>query len=148
MKRLLILPISLLLIAFGTLAVTACSSEDDDVNINPLLLNTWVMVSYGNESNEVIKEANGYFYIITFKSDGTYSGSAYMNEMNGDYKCNDYEIRISNPNITKVQFEGSDRDQFFLTHIRDVNSYTVTNTELRLYYMQNQYFKFRIYNKE
>ena len=36
----------------------ACSSNDD--NVNSALCKTWLLVSYGNESNEVLKEAEGY----------------------------------------------------------------------------------------
>ena len=50
----------LLLFAAGAMFVASCSSDDDEVN--PLLLNEWVLVSYGNEPNEVLKEAKGYFY--------------------------------------------------------------------------------------
>ena len=35
---------------------------------------------------EVLKEAKGYYYLITFHSDGTYSGKAYGNEMVGTYE--------------------------------------------------------------
>lgn len=44
------------------LLMTGCSSDDED---SASLYNTWVLVSYGNESNEVLKEANGYSYVIT-----------------------------------------------------------------------------------
>ena len=34
-----------------------CGNDDD----NSSLYNTWILASYGNESNEVLKEAKGYF---------------------------------------------------------------------------------------
>ena len=75
----------------------ACSNSDDTTDIiegpiidnqkSPLTLyNQWGLVSYGNESNEVLKEAKGYYYLITFHSDGTYLGKAYGNEMVGTYE--------------------------------------------------------------
>ena len=142
MKKVLLLADALLLMVAGAMLVASCSSDDDEVN--PLLLNEWVLVSYGNESNEVLKEAKGYYYIMTFHSDGTYSGNIYGNKMGGEYSCNGHRITISNPKRTQAQMEGTDPDYFFLSHIDDVYSYKVTNTELRLYYSDNQYFKFRI----
>ena len=141
MKKVLLLTSTLLLLLAGALFVVSCSDDDE---VDPLLLNEWVLVSYGNESNEVLKEAKGYYYIMTFHSDGTYSGNIYGNKMGGEYSCNGNRITISNPKRTLAQMEGTDPDYFFLSHIDDVYSYKVTNTELRLYYSDNQYFKFRI----
>ena len=86
----------LLMLSLGMFS--ACSDTDDIANSSDgnvgegvsktALCNTWVLVSYGNESNEVLKEAKGYTYLLTFHSDGTYSGLAYGNEMGGKYKCN------------------------------------------------------------
>ena len=132
----------LLLIVAGALFVASCSSDDDEVN--PLLLNEWVLVSYGNEPNEVLKEARGYFYSITFHSDGTYSGRAYGNEMGGNYVYNGNGIKIIDGDITAIYLVGSDPDKFFSEHLHDVKTYTVSASELRLYYSDNQYFKFRI----
>ena len=126
-----------------TTMLTACSSNDEGVN--PLLINEWVLVSYGNESNEVIKEANGYFYYITFHTDGTYSGMVYGgNKMWGEYKCNDQGIEISPPFTTQMHYIGSDPDEFFIENLPKVYTYAVSTKELRLYYSDNQYFKFRI----
>ena len=120
--------------------------EGDPDEITTTLYNKWVLVSYGNKSNEVLKEAKGYYYLITFHPDGTYSGMAYGNEMGGEFKLNGKEIRINRVNITKFKWEGSDPDQFFLEHLTDVYTYTITDMELRLYYSKDQYFKFRIKN--
>ena len=141
MKKVLLLTSTLLLLLAGAMFVVSCSDDDE---VDPLLLNEWVLVSYGNESNEVLKEAKGYYYIMTFHSDGTYSGNIYGNKMGGEYSCNGNRITISNPKRTLFQMEGTDPDRFFLAHIDEVCSYVATNTELRLYYSDNQYFKFRI----
>ena len=117
-----------------------CSSDDQ----NPGLCNTWILVSYGNESNEVLKEAKGYFYKITFNPDGTYSGIAYGNEMGGLYNCIGNTIKIIDGDITTVEYEGSDPDRFFLKHLHDVSTYKISASELRLYYSEDEYFKFRI----
>ena len=122
----------------------ACSSDDEPLSS---LYNQWVLVSYVNETGEVIKEAKGYNYLIAFHPDGTYSGRAYGNEMGGGYKCKGKEIQISHPDITQLYVEGSDPDQFFLEHLADIYTYTITDTELRLYYAKDQYFKFRIKNE-
>ena len=47
--------------------------------------------------------------------------------------------------ITKFDYEGSDTDNFFLEHLADVYTYTITDTELKLFYSK-KYFKFRIKN--
>lgn len=120
----------------------ACSS--DDASSPTLLDKQWVLVSYKTESNEVLKETEGYYYLITFHSDGTYSGKVYGNEMEGEYVCKGNKIKISCAYITKVYYEGADPDVFFQEHLSDVYFYTVTDTELRLYYSVDQYFKFRI----
>ena len=79
-----------------------------------------------------------------FNPDSIYSGNIYGNEMWGKYTCNGHRITISPPWTTLVDCEGSDPDEFFRNHIDDVYSYVVTNTELRLYYSDNEYFKFRV----
>lgn len=127
-----------------TCLFAACSSDDD--NVNSLLCKTWLLVSYGNKSNEVLKEAEGYYYELTFHPDGTYSGLAYGNNMEGYYSCKGNTIKIDFGIITQLLVEGSDQDEFYLKHLFDVKTYTVTDTELRLYYSEDQYFKFRVYN--
>jgi heat shock protein HslJ len=101
-------------------------------------------VSYGNESNENIKEANGYYYLISFHTDGTYSGQISCNTMGGEYSHKGNEIKITHPLKTQLGCEGEDPDKFFQGHLSDVYSYKVIDTELRLYYSKDQYFKFRI----
>ena len=127
------------------LLMTGCSSDRDEDSAS--LYNTWVLVSYGDESNEVLKEEKGYYYQITFRPDGTYSGKAYGNDMWGEFSLMASGIKISHPGITKVDWEGSDPDQFFLQHLSDVSTSSITDTELRLYYSKDQYFKFRTKNK-
>ena len=124
---------------------SACSSDDASFTT---LNNKWVLVSYVNETGEVLKEANGYYYLIIFHPDGTYSGKAYGNEMGGKYKLNGKKIQINPSDITKIAVEGSDPDRFFLEHLADVYTYTITDMELRLYYSKDQYFKFRINNDQ
>lgn len=140
MKKLVFI-ISVLIAAF---CISGCSKDEEVLS----LYKTWILVSYGNESNEVLKEAEGYYYQITFRPDGTYSGRAYGNEMGGDYKCKGKEIQISHPCMTKFDYEGSDPDSFFHEHFADVYTYTVTDMELKLFYSKDQYFKFRIKNDQ
>ena len=133
------------------------SSEEAPNNVSDpdviSLYNTWVLVSYGNEADEVLKEAKGYYYQITFHPDGTYSGKAYGNEMWGEYILGEYilydkriQINRATAFITQLGVEGSDPDRFFLEHWADVYTYTTTDSELRLYYSEDQYFRFRIKN--
>jgi len=87
----------------------ACSSDDDSFTT---LYNNWVLVSYVNETGEVLKEAKGYYYLITFHPDGTYSGKAYGNEMWGEYALNSKRIQINRATafITQMQLVGADPD--------------------------------------
>jgi hypothetical protein len=68
--------------------------------------------------------------------------------MGGKYKLNGKKIQINPGDITKIAVEGSDPDRFFLEHLADVYTYTITDMELRLYYSKDQYFKFRINNDQ
>lgn len=138
-KFLLSLGVLLSLVMF-----VGCDNDDEDYR----LYNTWILVSYINESDEVQKEANGYYYQITFHPDGTYSGKAYGNDMWGEYKINGKEISINYLFITQLYVEGSDPDKFFLKHLEKIYTYTITDMELRLYYSEDQYFKFRIKNDQ
>ena len=122
-----------------TIISAGCSNDDDDFS----LYNTWILVSYGNESNEVLKEANGYFYHITFNSDGTFSGQAYGNKMEGKYECIGNQIKFIDTNTTQIELEGSDPDMSFWEHWDDVYAYKISASQLRLYYSDDQYFKFR-----
>ena len=51
------------------LMLAGCSSSDDNDtnNESTLYKKTWKLVSYGNESNAVLKEAKGFEYIIILK---------------------------------------------------------------------------------
>ena len=154
-KNLLLMMGAAMMLAIG---ISSCSSDNDtsensDISniespsmLSSLLYNTWVLVSYGDESNEVLKEEKGYYYQITFRPDGTYSGKAYGNDMWGEFSLMASGIKISHPEITKVDWEGSDPDKFFLQHLSDVSTYSITDMELRLYYSKDQYFKFRTKN--
>ena len=46
--------------------------------------------------------------------------------------------------MTQVYYEWADPDEFFIDHLSDVSSYIIVNNELRLYYSEDQYFRFRI----
>lgn len=134
---------SLLWISALLLILAGCSSSDDDLN-ESLLNHSWMLVSYGNESNAVLKEANGYYYTITFHPNGRFSGNAYGNQLEGEYKCYlGNIIRLSSFFITQKQVEGSDPDMFFLEHLSDVSTYVINDKELRLYYSKDEYFKFK-----
>ena len=116
-----------------------CSKDDDDSS----LYNTWILVSYVNATGEVQKEAKGYNYQVTFNSDGTYSGLAYGNKISGRYACVGNRFEITDGNITQMDVEGADPDKFFLEYWSKVYTYTITDSELRLYYSEGQYFKFK-----
>ena len=109
------------------LMLAGCSSDDNDTIESTLYYKTWKLVSYGNES-----------------TDGTYTGWAYGNQMGGEYNCTGHKIRLSHPYITKVYYESSDPDEFYLTHLCDVSTFEINARELRLYYSKDEYFKFRI----
>ena len=149
MKKYLYILMSTMLIALSA----GCSSDDEDNN----LYNTWILVSYGNGANDVLKEAKGYFYQITFKSDGTYSclvdgiyygqsdsTIAYGNRLSGRYACNGNTIKIIDGDVTQRGVEGADPDRFFFTHLREIYTYKISASELWLYYSKDEYFKFRI----
>ena len=138
MKKYLYILMSTMLIALSA----GCGSDEESTP--SLLFNQWVMVSYVDDTGEVLKEANGYYYLITFHRDGTYSGRAYGNEIGGTYECIGTQLKFIDGNITKFYVVGSDPDKFFLEHLSDIYIYTITNTELRLYYSKDQYFRFRV----
>ena len=122
----------------------ACSSDENEDSDDLSLCNSWILVSYTNETGEILKEAKGYSYHITFSMDGTYSGFAYGNDMWGEFSTNGNSIHISSPIMTKMLVVGSDPDMFFQEHLSDAYAYSITNEELRIYYLDNYYFKFRI----
>lgn len=136
--RVLIISILIALFCF-------CGCSNDDENSN--LYNTWILVSYGNESNEVVKEAKGFVYEMAFNPNGTYFGRAYGNKLCGKYVCSGNTIKIFDGDITQVYVIGSDPDRFFLDHLRDVYTYKISASELRLYYSEYHFFKFRIKEK-
>jgi len=125
-----------LMLAIG---MGSCSSDDLNVSLN----REWIMVSYVNETGDVLKEAKGYYYTLTFNPDGTYSGLAYGNKLGGKYECKGNTIKIFDSNITQKYVEGSDPDRFFLDRLHDVYLYTMSDSELKLYFAKDQFFKFR-----
>ena len=134
-----------LLIVLGVLIASTCFMNcDNEDSVDPSLCKNWVLVSYTNETGEILKEAKGYSYHITFSMDGTYSGFAYGNDMWGEFSTNGNSIHISSPIMTKMLVVGSDPDMFFQEHLSDAYAYSITNEELRIYYLDNYYFKFRI----
>ena len=117
---------------------SSCSDESSS------LINQWVLVSYGNESGEVQKEANGYFYMLAFNSNGTYSGMAYGNKLGGKYRCIANTIKIIDYDMTLVLVEGSDCDKYFIENLCGDYTYTIINDELKLVSPNGFYFKFRL----
>ena len=135
MKKILFGFIGVLLVIISA----GCSSDDLNVSLNK----EWIMVSYVNETGEVLKEAKGYYYTLTFNPDGTYSGLAYGNKLGGKYECKGNTIKIFDSYITQKDVEGSDPDKFFLDRLHDVYLYTKSDSELKLYFAKDQFFKFR-----
>ena len=43
-----------------------------------------------------------------------------------------------------LDYESSDPDEVYLTHLCDVSTYAINDRELRLYYSKDEYFKFRL----
>ena len=113
---------------------SACSSDDDETT-STLLYNQWGLVSYVNETGEVQKEAKGYYYQVTFNSDGTYSGLAYGNKMSGRYACVGNRIEIIEGNITQMDVEGADPETVRLRNI-DHYTYLRYRKELRVTFMK------------
>lgn len=135
-----------ILMCFLLMIISAGCSHDDEISPTSLH-NQWGLVSYVNATGEVQKEAKGYNYQVTFNSDGTYSGLAYGNKISGKYTCVGNRFEITDGNITQMDVEGADPDKFFLEYWSKVYTYTITDSELRLYYSEGQYFKFRIKDK-
>jgi hypothetical protein len=124
------------------LCLVSCS--DDDVDL--ALCHEWHMIGYGNDQDFHVgdgrhDEINAR---ITFYSDGTYKSFANQNDGYGSYKCKGGQIAFEDYEYTK---KASDNpvdwfveEKLFL-HYTYLN-YMVTETELRIYYEGDHYFKF------
>ena len=137
-SKVYVLLLTALLMMLLAVVSVGCSDDDDYVP----LCSTWVLVSYGNESNEVLKEANGYYYEITFQSDGRFTGRAAGSRIEGEYSCS-----VGHKMTIKLLFRvksSIDEDQFFVEHLFQVNRFSMADRELRLYYSKDEYFKFRV----
>lgn len=139
--------ISLLLLLMGLIScLMSCSKEDDNrVDADSRLFQHWVMTGYGNDQE--FHPGDGpdekMYAEITFYSDGTFDGFVLPNKRSGKYVCYENQIRI-------LTYEGhlvASDDPVYRhigKYISQVYSYLlVTDTELRLYYMGDNYFRFK-----
>ena len=121
------------------MVVLACSSDDD---VKPSICGTWSIVGYGNDQEFHTGENIVNTTRLTFLPDGTFYGKIWPNKVSGKYECS--EKAFSFTEIEGTMLGAADPDlQFIGFYIDFVNSYEIwSDSELRLYYGENDYLKF------
>ena len=128
-----------------------CSSDNEDgieaVSVDSRLCHTWQMIGYGSDQDFHVGDGvhDVIFAHITFNSDGTYKSYANNNSGSGEYDCKDNQLLIVNYHATKVETNNPVdwfvEETLFHNHTTYRN-FIVSDTELRIYYEGDQYFKF------
>ncbi len=143
-----------MLMSVGLCLIGCSSDEANDEAIAPVdfgLCHTWQIVGYGSDQDFHV--GDGVHDVIsariTFNTDGTYNSFANSNSGSGKYVCKDNQLFIAEYHATKSMTDNPVdwfvEETFFHNHT-SYRNFIVSDTELRIYYEGDQYFKF--YRKE
>jgi len=129
------------------LCLIGCSNDEAIATVDSGLCHTWQMVGYGSDQDFHVGDGvhDWISTRITFHSNGTYKSLANNNVGSGKYVCKKNQLLISDYDATKTMTDNP-IDWFIeetLFRNRTVfRDYIVSDTELRIYYEGDQYFKF------
>ncbi|WP_160150033.1 META domain-containing protein [Parabacteroides sp. Marseille-P3160] len=135
----------LLLITLSFLSLFEIGGCDDsDKFSEPELLKTWKLVGFGTTENNEIQtvkpEDCEECYTLTFHEDGTFSGQTSTNQVTGKYKISyqDKELKILNLGGTEINelYDG----KLYVESLLKVESYSITERGLELYYNSKKQF--------
>jgi hypothetical protein len=137
------------------LCLAGCSSDDSEdnmeaVSIDSMLCHKWILVGYGNDQDFHIDDGDDDGYIgfnasVTFHTDGTFDSYVEPNEGYGEYKCKGNQILFVS--YTHTQGESANPiygfigDHLFQQNVNQTYQ-LISDTELRIYYEGDHYFKF------
>lgn len=134
-------------------AIITAGCTDGDGGNNPtttkLSGTKWTLVGFYDVEKDSLKEAepkDEQCYNLSFDTDTTISGTSSTNKIWGAYKAN-YElstIQITNLGGTEINelFDG----QLYMESLWQVNFFTITNKELKLYYSDKK--NYLLYNQK
>ncbi|GHV36450.1 hypothetical protein FACS1894180_0580 [Bacteroidia bacterium] len=131
--------VTILLILAGSFS---CNKDD---NILLLKGTKWKLISFVNNAETIAPDPNGQNnFWIKFLPDSTMTGISSTNQMYGNFQIGDNnEIQITIHTITEINELGN--GILFVDNLSRVSSFTVTESELKLYYSENEYLLFNLY---
>ncbi|GHT03420.1 hypothetical protein AGMMS49525_08460 [Bacteroidia bacterium] len=85
---------------------------------------------------------------IYFNTDKTFDGKAFANSFTGTYELGLSTIRITPTMVTKILSKYEDSESLYIDNLTEIQSFSVTDNELRLYYKKQNYLLFKPYDSE
>lgn len=121
--------------------LAGCSKDDYSIP-EQLTAHKWICYGFGNvEDATLIPIVPGAMcYQLEYNTDGTYKGRTFANYGGGEYRIDGNRMYISGYCQTQVYAPNTDDDKFSAIIGQQIESYVVTDTELRLFYNNGQEF--------
>jgi len=145
MQKVTLFLISALILA--TVSFSGCNKPNPNID---LLYKKWKLVAFVNESdgtNRPPQPDSPNNYWIEFKTDNTLTGVSSTNALTGTFDIrNNSTISISSWGSTDINelFDG----ELFIESLCSSQHFSVTATELKLFYSDTEYLLFNIYQNE
>ena len=121
--------------------MAGCSKDDDSIP-EQLTAHKWICYGFGNvEDGSLIPIVPGAMcYQLEYNTDGTFNGTTFANKGDGKYEAEGDRMSMSNFLMTAVYAPNTDDDKYYAIIGQQIESYVVTDSELRLFYNNGQEF--------
>lgn len=144
MKKRIYLAIGFVVLLTTCLTVMSCGNDDEPITRQDISApyGRWTLLGYVSDGNFVRYEVSGTrdCYLL-LEEDGSYN-ARFCNLFEGEYAfCQNGEFRFLGGISTEMWSTNSNL-MFMEEQLRNVTSYDIEGSSLKLYYSQNDYLKF------
>ena len=128
-------------VLLASILLAGCSKDDDGIPAQ-LTAHKWICYGFGHvEDGSLIPIVPGAkCYQLEYNTDGTFNGTTFANKGGGKYEADGDRMSMSNFLMTAVYAPNTDDDKYYAIIGQQIESYEVTDTELRLFYNNGQEF--------
>ena len=131
------------------MAFLSCGTDNEDSSESVMLFQRWVLDGYGSDGDvkEVEQNADEYDYYITLTADNTMKGKSRCNIIYGTFSCDGLSFKFTSFGGTKMGCFVEPAMSFY-DNLPNVSRYVIDkDARLRLYYSDNEFFRFRTDSK-
>ncbi|MDR0829471.1 MAG: hypothetical protein LBN95_05090 [Prevotellaceae bacterium] len=142
----ILIPAFSLVLIFTLMSFSGCEKKNPPLQQSNIC-NKWKLISFVNGAETIAPDPNGQNnFWIEFLPDSTMTGVSSTNQMYGNFQIGDNnEIQIAIHTMTEINELGN--GILFVDNLLRVSLFTVTESELKLYYSENGYLLFNLYQQ-